>query len=69
MSQTAYAVRSGFVYVDESGATPRTYVAGESVLLDAAGGDAAHQLERMAAPARKQRVVDTQAATQGELAP
>lgn len=51
MSAIAYIVRAGFVFTDASGATPRTYAAGETVLLDAAVGDCAHQLERAAPPA------------------
>ena len=51
MTPAAYVVRPGFVYTDESGATPRAYAAGETVLLDPAVGDRAHQLERAAPPA------------------
>ncbi len=72
MSAVAYIVRAGFVYTDASGATPRTYAAGETVLLDAAVGDGAHQLERAAppaipahaAPAKRARTVSEQADAQ-----
>lgn len=51
----AYVVRAGFVFVDESGAAPRVYAAGETVHLPAAVGDAAHQLEPVAPPAEPTR--------------
>lgn len=67
MSAVAYVVRAGFVYTDSEGAAPRTYAAGETVLLDPAVGDRAHQLERVQLPAprpavRRARADDAQEA-------
>lgn len=60
MSAIAYIVRAGFVFTDASGATPRTYAAGETVLLDAAVGDCAHQLERTAPAALSAPAIHSQ---------
>ncbi len=53
----AYVVRAGYVYTDVSGTAARTYSAGEQLVLPQDVGDAAHQLERVAAaePARKRK--------------
>ena len=53
----AYTVRPGYVYTDVSGATARTYSAGEQLVLPQDVGDAAHQLERVVAaePTRKRK--------------
>jgi hypothetical protein len=56
----AYRVRRGFTFTDMAGARPRTYAAGETVLLTAAVGDRAHQLQRVPAetPTRPRRSRD-----------
>ena len=46
-----FTVRDGFSYTDTGGEFPRRYVAGETVRLDPAIGEAAHQLERTNPPA------------------
>lgn len=49
MSIATYRVRPGFTYTDTSGARPRTYGAGEELVLAGAVGDAAHALQRVSA--------------------
>ncbi len=47
-----FTVRAGFTYTDTSGETPRRYASGETIRLDPAIGEAAHQLERTNPPAQ-----------------
>ena len=47
-----FTVRDGFSYTDTSGETPRRYAAGETIRLDPAIGEAAHQLERTNPPSQ-----------------
>lgn len=46
MDTITYRVRPGFVFTDH-GTPPRKYSPGDTVQLDAAVGDGAHQLERI----------------------